>query len=189
MIRARGIVVRFGGVEAVRIENLELAAGERLGLRGANGSGKSTLLRVLAGLLPPSEGHLEAPSPPRTVLVHQRPYFFRGTVRENVAFALRLRGRPARGAGTFLDRLGTSHLAERPARVLSGGESRRVAIARALAAAPEVLLLDEPFAALDEEGLAIVRLALEEFAGALVIASPDIEAERVDRIVELDADP
>jgi len=185
VIRARDISVRFDSVEAVRIERLEIAAGERFGLRGPNGSGKSTLLRVLAGLLPPTEGCVDAPPPGRTVLVHQRPFFFRGTVRDNVAFALRIRKRPSAGAGELLARLEVSHLSDRPAKVLSGGESRRVAVARALAAEPELLLLDEPFAALDDDGVVIVKRALEGFEGTLVVAAPEMETGTVDRVVEL----
>ena len=185
MITARDLLVRFDSVEALRIDRLEIAPGERLGLCGPNGSGKSTLLRVLAGLLSPTEGRVDAPPPGRTVLVHQRPFFFRGTVRENVAFPLRLRKRPSAGADELLMRFEVSHLANRPARALSGGESRRVAIARALAAEPEVLLLDEPFAALDDEGVTVVKRVLGDFAETIVLAAPLMEPGAVDRIVEL----
>jgi len=186
VIRARDLRVRFNGLVALRLDALDIAPGDRLGIRGANGSGKTTLLRVLAGLLEPGEGTLEgAPEPGRTVLVHQRPYFFRGTARANVAFALKVRGRPVGEADAWLARLGASGLADRPARVMSGRERRRVAIARALAAAPEVLLLDEPFAALDEEGRTAVLDALGEFRGTLVIAAPQLDGAPVDRIVDL----
>lgn len=186
MIRVRDLEVRFNGVVALRLPTLDLAAGERLGICGPNGSGKTTLLRVLAGLLAPTEGQVSGVPPPgRTVLVHQQPYFFRGTARANVAFALRLKGRPAADADGWLDRLGIARLADRTAKVLSAGERRRVALARALAAAPQVLLLDEPFAALDDEGRETVSAALEDFRGALVIAAPHLDDAPVDRIVEL----
>ena len=186
MIEARNIVVRFNGVEAVRMESLDIERGERLGVRGANGCGKSTLLRVLAGLLVPTEGTVTGiPVPGRVVLVHQRPYFFRGTARENVAYALKVAGRPASDADGLLELLAAGGLAERAAKVLSGGESRRIAIARALAVKPELLLLDEPFAALDDEGAATVRGILETFDGTIVIAAPHLEGAPVTRVVEI----
>lgn len=183
MIRAQGLVVRLDGNEALRLDSFAAGDGERVGVRGPNGSGKTTLLRVLAGLLAPTEGTVEAPR--RTVLVHQQPYFFRGTARENVAYALRLNRRPAREAGEWLDRLGAAAFADRPANALSEGERRRVAIARALAARPEALLLDEPFAALDAEGLATATAALRSFERTLVIAAPRIDPSQVQRVLEL----
>lgn len=183
MITAKGLVVRLDGREALRLDALAISDGERVGVRGPNGSGKTTLLRVLAGLLKPAEGSVEAPR--RTVLVHQQPYFFRGTARENVAYALRLNRRPASEAAEWLAKLGAAAFADRPASALSEGERRRVAIARALAARPEALLLDEPFAGLDAEGLATVSAALEAFGGTLVIAAPSLEGAPVGRVVDI----
>jgi len=183
VIAARGLVVRLDGTEALRLDALDIADGERVGVRGPNGSGKTTLLRVLAGLLKPTEGSVKAPR--ATVLVHQQPYFFRGTARENVAYALKLKRRDAREAEQWLGRVGAQTLADRPASALSEGERRRVAIARALAARPEALLLDEPFAALDEEGRATVTAALRDFKGTLVIAAPHLDNAPVDRVVEI----
>lgn len=186
MIRVRDLQVQFNGVEGLRLAALDLAPNERLGICGPNGSGKTTLLRVLAGLLAPTAGEVTGlPPPGRTVLVHQQPYFFRGSARANIVFALRLKGRPAADADGWLDRLGVARLAERTAKVLSAGERRRVALARALAAAPEVLLLDEPFAALDDDGRSTVRAALDDFGNALVIAAPHLQDAPVDRVVEL----
>lgn len=186
MISVRGLRVSFGDVEALRLETLDVADGERLGVTGPNGCGKSTLLRVLAGLQAPTAGSATGlPPPGRVTLVHQRPYFFRGSARDNVAWALRLHGRPADGADAWLERFGASQLGARPARELSGGESRRVAIARALAVEPEVLLLDEPFAALDDDGHTALREALAAFPGTLVIAGPDIHPADTDRTIAL----
>lgn len=184
MITAKGLVVRLDGTEALRLDALAISDGERVGVRGPNGSGKTTLLRVLAGLLKPTAGTVEAPR--RTVLAHQQPYFFRGTARENVAYALRLNRRPVGEAQEWIARLGAEAFADRPASSLSEGERRRVAIARALAARPEALLLDEPFAGLDAEGRATVTAALRAFAGTLVIAAPHLQDAPVDRVVDLD---
>lgn len=175
MIRLEGIEMCFGRVHALSLSALDIAAGERLGVRGRNGSGKSTLLRILAGLLEPTSGRVVGVPPPgRTVLVHQRPYLFRGTARDNVSYALKLAGRSRREADGWLDRLGALHLAARRAVDLSEGERRRVALARALATRPEVLLLDEPFAALDESGIECVCACLESFTGTLLIAAPEL---------------
>jgi ABC-type nitrate/sulfonate/bicarbonate transport system ATPase subunit len=182
----KDLCVRFGSVRALQLEHLEIGDRDRVGVQGPNGCGKSTLLRVLAGLLPPSSGKVDGLlRPGRMVLVHQRPFFFRGTARDNVVYALRLHHRPASEAMEWLERLGAGHLSDRWAKALSGGERRRVAIARALATQPEALLLDESFAALDEEGIATVRSVLEEFDGTLVCAAPELGDEPVERVVKL----
>jgi tungstate transport system ATP-binding protein len=185
-ILVHDLCVRFGAVRALQLQHLEIGTGDRVGVQGPNGCGKSTLLRVLAGLLAPTSGHVEGlPRPGRTVLVHQRPFFFRGTARDNVAYALKLHHRPASEAMEWLERLGAGHLSERWAKALSGGERRRVAIARALATRPEVLLLDESFAALDERGTGAVRSVLEQFDGTLVCAAPELGDEPVERVLKL----
>jgi len=186
MIRVRDLIVRFDSVTALTMPALDIDQGEHVGIHGPNGSGKTTLMRVLAGLQEPSQGSvLGAPPPGRTVLVHQRPYLLRGTAAENVAYALKLHGRSPAEAGSWLERLGVSHIADRRANALSGGEHRRVVIARALAVEPEVLLLDEPFVALDEEGLETVNAAIAAFEGTIVIAAPDDLHDLDLRTVEL----
>lgn len=190
MIRVEELTVLFGDVVGLTLAALGVERGEHLGVAGPNGSGKTTLLRVLAGLQQPTAGRVQGVPPPgRTVLVHQRPYMFRGTAAANVAYALRLRGLPRSGARGLLERLGAAHLAGRRAKALSGGERRRVAIARALAVAPQVLLLDEPYAELDGEGTAAVDRAVETFEGTLVIAAPRLSEAPLDRVVDLAAAP
>jgi len=183
VIRVRDLCVRFDGRLALRVPSLDIAAGERLGIEGTNGSGKSTLLRVLAGLLPPTTGSVEGcPAPGRAVLVHQQPYLFLGTSVQNVAYALRRAGRPAAAAQEWLERLGAGHLAGRDARALSAGEQRRVALARALSIEPELLLLDEPFAGLDEAGTEALLATLAHHRGTLVVAAPDLGPAPVTRV-------
>ncbi len=130
-------------------------------LVGPNGAGKTTLLRLLAGGLAPTSGHvrvrgrslLERPPERRRVgyLPQGLGLFGHLSALDNVAYGLRALPAPerARRAAAWLDQLGVGLLASRPARTLSGGERQRVALARALATEPELLLLDEPTAALD----------------------------------------
>jgi tungstate transport system ATP-binding protein len=186
VIRLRDLEMRFQDVHALSLPALDVEEGERLGIRGPNGSGKSTLMRILAGLLRPTSGSVEGlPPPGRAVLVHQRPYLFRGTARDNVVYALRLHRRSAREAADWLERLGAGHLAERSARDLSGGERRRVAIARALATRPRLLLLDEPMAALDAPGIELLGQVVEGFEGTLIVTAPEVEGLELGRTVEL----
>jgi len=190
VIRLENVEMHFGRVHALSLPSLEIAPGERLGVQGRNGSGKSTLLRILAGLLRPTRGCIEGvPRPGRTVLVHQRPHLFRGTARDNVAYALRLHHRPRKEADGWLERLGAGHLTHRHANTLSGGERRRVAIARAMAIQPELLLLDEPFSALDAPGEDVLCRELEGNTGTLVIAAPDLDGAPVTRVVHLEPAP
>lgn len=178
MIVVEQLEVHRNGALICRVPQLEVRAGERVGLVGPNGSGKSTLLKVLAGLDATARGRCEVEAPVRDrVYVHQQPYLFKGTVLANAAYGLRAHGvaakAAARAAGHWLERLGVAELAARAADDLSGGERRRVALARALALGPKLLLLDEPLADLDDAGVRLMARALDELEGAtLLIAAP-----------------
>ena len=164
-VQVNGLVVRRGGRVVLEVESLELRRGEILALVGPNGAGKSTLITALALLERPVAGTITLDGTPvdwrrgllaarrRLSIVFQEALLFDTTVADNVATGLKLRGVPTREreplVGRWLDRLGIAHLAGRQARTLSGGEAQRTSLARALAIAPDLLLLDEPFAALD----------------------------------------
>jgi putative spermidine/putrescine transport system ATP-binding protein len=161
----RGLARRFPGAAAptLRDVNLEIGTGSCVALLGPSGCGKSTVLRLVAGLDVPDAGDISVggrslrgipPERRRTALVFQRPRLFPHLdVLDNVAFPLTAAGarrRSARAdAGRFLELVGLEALAGRRPMSLSGGQEQRVALARALAARPDVLLLDEPFSALD----------------------------------------
>lgn len=159
--------VRFrrGGRLVLDLPALRIGEGEVVGVVGANGAGKSSLLRLAALVERPDEGTVslfgQVPSPAtllglrrRTVLVMQKALLLDRSVLSNVALPLRWRGGSRAEAeaiaGQWLDRLGVGGLARRRATDLSGGEGQRVSLARALATGPRLLLLDEPFAALDQ---------------------------------------
>ena len=161
LLELRDISVDTGDRVILELEQLKLQPGETLAILGANGAGKSTLLRVAGGLRRPTRGNVllhgrdVTPAQVRAVsaAVLQRPLLRRGSVRVNVETGLRFKRVPAaerrKRAAQWLERLGLEPLADRSADSISGGEAQRVSLARALALAPELLLLDEPFAALD----------------------------------------
>jgi tungstate transport system ATP-binding protein len=165
VVEAAGVEVRYDGQAVLDVPALDVQPGEVLAVIGPNGAGKSTLLRVLALLARPSRGtvRLQGAAPQteaerlawrrRMACVFQEAMLCRGSVLYNARLASRLRGvaRPEadRRAREWLGRLGIDTLADRRVDRLSGGEAQRTSLARAFAAMPEVLFLDEPFAALD----------------------------------------
>ena len=164
LVEIRDLLVHRGPRQVLDVPALEVGNGEVLALVGPNGAGKTTLLLVLARLLRPTSGRIrfdqrsidEWPALEyrrRISFVFQTPLLLDMSVAENVAVGLRFRGwrneqirarlRP------WLERLGISALAGRRAEELSGGEAQRVSLARAFVLEPQLLLLDEPFSALD----------------------------------------
>jgi sulfate/thiosulfate transport system ATP-binding protein len=166
-IEVRNLSKRFGTFAALRDVNLEVQPGELLALLGPSGSGKTTLLRMIAGLERPDAGQVlfhGEDSTDRHVrdrrvgFVFQHYALFRHmTIFENVAFGLRVRPKATRPAEAqirekvmeLLKLVQLDWLADRYPHQLSGGQRQRIALARALAVEPKVLLLDEPFGALD----------------------------------------
>ncbi|HWQ86239.1 ABC transporter ATP-binding protein [Brevundimonas sp.] len=150
-----GAVVRYPGRPPIGPIDLSIAPGEIVALVGASGAGKSTILRLLAGLEPPSEGRVDrAAAPGRTGFVFQAATLMPwADARTNVALPLELAGVAASDARRRADEaLATVGLGDRLTarpRQLSGGMAMRVSLARALVTEPDLLLLDEPFAALD----------------------------------------
>ncbi len=170
-VTARGVSKRFdttaGEVIALERFDLEVAQGEVVCIVGPSGCGKSTFLRILAGLDTASGGELtvrrDNPDKPENAVVFQEYAIFPWkTVRENVAFGLRMRGVPRAErdatAAHWIERVGLARFAGAYPAQLSGGMKQRVAIARALAYDADLLLMDEPLGALDAQ----TRLTLQE---------------------------
>ncbi len=189
-------------VSAVDSVDLDVAPGELLALLGPSGCGKSTLLRMVAGMLRPDRGEVLTDGRPvgevgpERVLVFQDGHLFPWlTVRDNVAFGPRALGRALDGVDALLGRLGLADAGDRFPKELSGGMRQRAALARALAVRPKVLLLDEPFGALD----ALSRETLQEELEALwlrervtvllVTHSVDEALRLADRVVVLSPRP
>ncbi|GAB4170121.1 MAG: ATP-binding cassette domain-containing protein [Thalassobaculales bacterium] len=182
-----GVGFAAGGMPLLAGVNLRVEAGEAVVLLGHNGAGKSLLLRLCHGLLRPTEGRLRwaGPADRRHAMVFQRPVMLRRSVAGNLRYALWAHGVPWRRRGevtrAVLERFGLAGLAERPARVLSGGEQQRLALARAWALEPEVLFLDEPTAALDPGATLAVEQAITAFRAAgttIVMATHDLAQAR-----------
>ncbi len=172
MLRLDHVGRRFGGVEALRDVSFGLDRGAFVALLGPSGCGKSSLLRLIAGLDAPDTGSIAwdggAPRPGQIGFVFQDPTLLPWfDARDNVALPLRLAGVPKRAARAVaeaaLARVGLTEAARRLPRALSGGMRMRVSLARALAPRPRILLMDEPFAALDE----FTRHGLQEDLRAL----------------------
>ncbi len=164
LLEVRDLVVRGGEGDILRINSLDVRPGEVLAVIGPNGAGKSTLLLAMACLIQPAEGQIlfhgqrlekrnSLAYRRRLGLVLQEPLLQDISVADNVAAGLRFRGLPRAEVESrvqvWTERLGIAHLRKRSVRGLSGGEAQRVSLARAFALDPELLLLDEPFSALD----------------------------------------
>lgn len=179
----RDLRYTIGGRTLIDGISAEFAAGPATIILGANGAGKSLLMRLMHGLLSPTSGAVvwRESSPARVrrgqAMVFQRPIMLRRSALANIVYALELARVPAaeREAQALeaLREVGLLELAQRPARVLSGGEQQRLALARAWALHPEVLFLDEPTANLDPGATREIENVIKAFdaSGTKIIMS------------------
>jgi NitT/TauT family transport system ATP-binding protein len=195
-----------GSVEAMREVSLEVDEGEFVSIVGPSGCGKSTLLEIVGGLVEPSGGSVtiagqavRGTDPAVGIVFQQESAFPWRTVAENVAFGLEMAGvdkaERRRRAGEMLELVGLSGFGERYPSELSGGMRQRVAIARTLVLEPRIILMDEPFGALDEQTRLILGeelLRIREATGATVLFITHSFDEALllsDRIVVMTARP
>lgn len=197
---------RTGDTVAVKSTSAEIKPGEFVCLLGPSGSGKSTLLNAVAGFIPPTTGGvtidgevITEPGPDRGMVFQQHSLFPWKTVLQNIAFGPRVSGRgdgtPTRDARAFLEMIGLSKYADSYPKELSGGMQQRVGIARALANYPSVLLMDEPFGALDSQTRAMMQENLvsiwREFGTTVLFVTHDVDEAvfLADRVLIMSAGP
>ena len=168
MLELKDVSLSFGALEVLRGASLALEQGERIAITGPSGCGKTSLLHVIAGLLHPDSG-LVRNRAARTGCVFQEPRLLPWlSTAENVSIVMP-HGTQGQDALMLLKKLGLADSAEKHPCELSGGMQQRAALARALAYAPDLLLLDEPFRALDAASKALAIDAVNERADCAVI--------------------
>ena len=184
MIRARGLEKRYGRRRALRPLDLDVDRGGFLVVTGANGSGKTTLLRLVAGLAAPTGGELDVAAERAELgFLGHEPLLYRDlTALENLDLYGRLYRVPERREriGMLLERFGLWDVRSERVASYSRGMTQRLALCRALLHEPELLVLDEPFTALDTEGAELLDRQLAELAGATTVLLSTHDPARVE---------
>ncbi|MBL8587200.1 MAG: ATP-binding cassette domain-containing protein [Methylobacteriaceae bacterium] len=201
-LAVEGLAYAAGGARLIAEVSFTLPAGGVVAVLGSNGAGKSLLLRLCHGLLAPGAGTIRWAAADgaiggrrRHAMVFQKPVMLRRSARDNVAHALRAAGasrsEAAMRADAALARYGLADLAQRPARLMSGGEQQRLAIARAAALEPHLMFLDEPCSQLDPGATRQVEAMLADLSArgvTLMMATHDLAQARrlASRVLFLD---
>lgn len=178
MLKLTNISHSYGDQPVLRDRDLTLLPGQRIAIMGPSGCGKTTLLRIVLGLLEPTEGRVENTFR-KVSAVFQEPRLLPWrTALENVNLVLGDGKATLERAGAFLEQVQLSDAADKYPRELSGGMQQRVAVARALAAEGDLLILDEPFKAMDEAlREQIIALVAQTQAAILLVTHEETEAK------------
>jgi ABC-type multidrug transport system ATPase subunit len=186
LLRARGAARRYGATVALEPTDLDVADGDRIALVGPNGAGKSTLLALLAGALAPTAGTIERVAGVRIGWTPQRPsHYARLTARENLELFARLEGVPRQETVALLERFDLPP--DHSSGTLSVGNRQRLNLALSLLGEPDVLLLDEPTAALDPEHRARLWEAISDVRALVFVTQQQDEVDaHATRVVALD---
>jgi ABC-type multidrug transport system ATPase subunit len=185
MIELKNLKKEYKDRTVLDIEKLVINDGSILAVAGANGSGKTTLLRILAGQLKATSGEIIMPE--KILYMPQQSYAFRGTLIDNITLGKVKKEK----ADELLEKLELSHLSDKKATSLSGGELQRLSLCRVLTRDSELLLLDEPTSACDAKGAQLVVKAIKEYCektGCTVIMSthsPALAVNAADRLIIL----
>ena len=186
MIRARSVEKRYGSRRVLSGIDIELPRDGFLVVTGANGSGKTTLLRVLTGLAAPTRGTVEVEVDRGRLgfLAHEPLVYRELTALENLDLFGRLYRVPERREriGMLLERFGLWEARSERVSAYSRGMGQRLALCRALLHDPELLVLDEPYASLDEQGGALLDRELEELSGSRTLVVSTHDPTRVERL-------
>jgi len=197
-LSARGIVRRFGHHLVLRDATFDIQWGTATALLGANGAGKTTLLRILAGSLSPTRGSIALGGTclrgnsdalrVSTALLAGDSYLYDAlTAEENLSFAVRMTGGDTSDSriAEALDEVGLGSVRDRRVRYFSSGMRKRVALARVVVMEPPVLLLDEPYASLDEDATCLVEEVIERWrAGGRAVVMATHRRERAERVCD-----
>ena len=187
MIEINNLKKRYGERTVLDIPSLSINDVETLALAGANGSGKTTLLKILGGTVKASEGSFSIPG--SILYMPQNSYAFRGDLIRNIFIS----GADRSKAFELLEKLELSHLADKKAKSLSGGELQRLSLCRVLSGKCDLLLLDEPTSACDANGAELVIKAIKDYqksCGCTVIMSthsPLLALNASDRLIILNS--
>lgn len=205
-VELRNLTVAYRGAAALRDFGIAAEPGQFICFLGPSGCGKSTALNAIAGFLPPTSGEvlvdgapIRGPGADRGVVFQHYSLFPWKTALANIAFGLRMRGigsaEARRAAHEWIDRVGLSGFADRYPHTLSGGMQQRVAIARALINRPSVLLMDEPFGALDAQARALMQELLldlwRDVGATIFFVTHDVDEAiyLADRVIVFSAAP
>ena len=189
MIRLKNIKKAYGVRTVLDIESLTLIKGETVAIVGPNGSGKSTLLKILADILSPDSGEIERND--KLLYLPQQSIAFRKSVKKNIIYSMESSENRDSRCDEILSQLGLTHLADKNAKGLSGGEAQRLALGRVLVNKGDFLLLDEPSSAADIEGTEIIEKAIVDCkkqtgCGIVMTTHSPIQALKLaDRIIML----